>query len=196
MRDNDASRKQFTPLQEAAVKRFADQGYAGTSLQQIASDIGIKAPSIYAHFKGKDDLFLSLLEPSGDMEVAFTQSSLAKKGGHGKVLYSYLKEIGPRFESAPQVRFLLQTAYLPPPHIRDAVHAVVDKHMERMVAVFENHFIALPRLELKPQTLALAYQGIVDSLQAEILYCGKENYMKRLKAHWAVFSLALKGLDS
>jgi len=34
---------------EAALRRFARGDYADTSLKDIAGDVGIKAPSIYAH---------------------------------------------------------------------------------------------------------------------------------------------------
>ncbi len=37
----------------AALDRFSKSGYEATSINQIASTIGIKAPSIYKHFPGK-----------------------------------------------------------------------------------------------------------------------------------------------
>lgn len=49
-------------LLETALAHFAEDGYEGASLQKIAEEVGIKKPSIYAHFKGKDDLFLCSLK--------------------------------------------------------------------------------------------------------------------------------------
>jgi AcrR family transcriptional regulator len=46
----------------AAGARFHRQGYAGTSLEDIASDLGITAPAIYRHFRGKGDLYTATLE--------------------------------------------------------------------------------------------------------------------------------------
>jgi AcrR family transcriptional regulator len=50
---------------EEAFHIFALKGYDGTSLSEIAEKVGIKKPSIYVHFKSKEDLFLKIL----DLEV-------------------------------------------------------------------------------------------------------------------------------
>lgn len=40
-----------------AVALFACRGYDGTSMEAIAAQVGIKAPSIYKHYKSKRDVF-------------------------------------------------------------------------------------------------------------------------------------------
>ena len=46
----------------AARRRFHQNGYAGTSLEDIAGDLGITAPALYRHFRGKDALYTAALE--------------------------------------------------------------------------------------------------------------------------------------
>ena len=41
---------------------FAEKGYDGTSVEQIARKVGIKAPSLYNHFKGKEDILNALID--------------------------------------------------------------------------------------------------------------------------------------
>ena len=46
----------------AALDLFAKKGYDETSIDLIAEYVGIKGPSIYAHFKGKEDILNSLID--------------------------------------------------------------------------------------------------------------------------------------
>ena len=47
---------------DTALTLFAEYGYNGTSMEQIAQDVGIKAPSLYKHFKGKEDILNTLID--------------------------------------------------------------------------------------------------------------------------------------
>ena len=44
-----------------AVSLFAKEGYEAVSVEQIAKAVGIKAPSLYKHYKSKRDIFDSIL---------------------------------------------------------------------------------------------------------------------------------------
>ena len=47
---------------EEALTLFAENGYDGTGVEQIAEKVGIKAPSLYKHFKGKEDILNALID--------------------------------------------------------------------------------------------------------------------------------------
>ena len=47
---------------ETALTLFAENGFDGTSMELIAQNVGIKAPSLYKHFKGKEDILNSLID--------------------------------------------------------------------------------------------------------------------------------------
>lgn len=47
---------------DAAEQLFAAQGYQGTSLREIAQQVGIKEPGLYNHFKGKQDIYSTVLD--------------------------------------------------------------------------------------------------------------------------------------
>ena len=47
---------------DEALTLFAENGYDGTSVEEIAQKVGIKAPSLYNHFKGKEDILNALID--------------------------------------------------------------------------------------------------------------------------------------
>lgn len=49
---------------EAAADLFARQGFDGTSTRQIADAVGIRQPSLFYHFKKKEDILHSLIRES------------------------------------------------------------------------------------------------------------------------------------
>jgi AcrR family transcriptional regulator len=48
---------------DAARGLFADQGYAGTSMRDLADALGMTKAALYYHFPGKADILLALVEP-------------------------------------------------------------------------------------------------------------------------------------
>lgn len=46
---------------DAAMSVFAENGYDGGSMREIASRVGVTEPALYRHFPGKEALFLALI---------------------------------------------------------------------------------------------------------------------------------------
>lgn len=46
---------------DAALDLFAEKGYFGTSLRDVASSVGVRESALYNYFKGKDALFEALI---------------------------------------------------------------------------------------------------------------------------------------
>lgn len=65
---------------DAALDLFSEKGYDGASVDQIAELIGIKGPSLYRHYKGKEDILDHLIEAlTQHYEQNFGESSKVDK---------------------------------------------------------------------------------------------------------------------
>ncbi len=59
--EEDINRNKREEILSEAAKLFRRKGYSGTSMQDIASEVGILKGSIYYHFKSKDEIFREVL---------------------------------------------------------------------------------------------------------------------------------------
>lgn len=46
----------------SALELFAEKGYDGVGVDLIAENAGMKGPSLYRHYKGKEDIFHSMMD--------------------------------------------------------------------------------------------------------------------------------------
>lgn len=80
---------------DAAFRKFADLGYSGVSMQQIADASGVTKATLYHHFQDKEDLFVAMMREqfgrsqerlarSVDAGVTFREKLVA----YGSVLFS------------------------------------------------------------------------------------------------------------
>lgn len=56
-----------------ALTLFAQKGYEAVSVEEIAAAVGIKAPSLYKHYKGKRDIFDHIVTHMNQQDAARAQ---------------------------------------------------------------------------------------------------------------------------
>ena len=53
---------------EEALRLFSREGFEAVSVERIASAVGIKAPSLYKHYKSKQDIFASIVNRMDELD--------------------------------------------------------------------------------------------------------------------------------
>lgn len=69
-----------------ALRSFSQKGYDAVSVEQIANAVGIKAPSLYKHYKSKQDIFNAIFEETAKRYGAFAESISVHLGDSGQDL--------------------------------------------------------------------------------------------------------------
>ena len=55
---------------DAALEMFAENGYAGTNMRDLAQSVGLTKSALYKHFQSKEDIWNSLLD---EVEAHYSQ---------------------------------------------------------------------------------------------------------------------------
>ncbi|MDN7245897.1 TetR/AcrR family transcriptional regulator [Planococcus shenhongbingii] len=178
-------------LKEAALNRFAEHGYDGTSMAHIAEDIGIKKQSIYTYFKGKDELFLQVFNEVMENEITTVVGFIEQNKTRSieSFLYDFLIHHKERYEQNADTKFWLRISFFPPAHLYDEVmknvYAYLDKMEDLLEPIMEK---AADEKQLSTkidvQRATAAFLGVLDGIFVEMLYGGPERLNKRLDASW------------
>ncbi|RKN70639.1 TetR/AcrR family transcriptional regulator [Paenibacillus ginsengarvi] len=181
-------------IKAAALKYFTLHGYEGASLSQIGDEVGLKKQSIYAHFKGKDDLFLQVLRDAKETELSSKRRYFSGIGTEtpDKDLYGFLQLTIDLFQQNEQLKFWLRMSFFPPAHLAKAIEAEVIDIEDQVRAILEDKFqgwIDAGTIASKSaRTPTLAFLGVVDSIMLSLVYDGDEERLKeKLEASWSVF---------
>jgi AcrR family transcriptional regulator len=181
-------------IKEAALKYFTIHGYEGASLSQIAEEVGMKKQSIYAHFKGKDDLFLQVLRDAKETELSSKLNYFSKIDSQNpeKDLYGFLQLVIDLFQKNEQLKFWLRISFFPPAHFSKEIEKEVIDIEEKVQAILESKFQAWMNVKAIVRDVAktptFAFLGVIDSIMLELVYGNDEKRLKdKLEASWTVF---------
>jgi AcrR family transcriptional regulator len=134
---------------DAAAARLVSQGYAATTLRQVAADAGIKAGSIYHYFPSKQDLFTTVF--ANGIVVMVDAFDRSEPG-----LVAHVRaHLGALFEHGPYTAAHVTAFFTAPPAVRHAVVPVRDGYetlwnslLEELLPHLDASEVALHRLIL------------------------------------------------
>ncbi len=132
-------------LLESAAVLFAERGFAGTSVEDIAERAGFSRGAFYSNFEHKADLFLALLDDRLEGEVGALEEMLAGQDRAGAFL-DLLRRGGGRRSEPREWTLLLAEFWL---------------HVMR-------HPELAPKLAVRQQALRAAVARLVEGQCAEL----------------------------
>ena len=135
--------KSKTGILDLAIPLFAQSGYAGVSMRDIANEVGIKAASLYHHFPDKQALYLQAMAHAFEDKAQGFAEALTVTGTPKKRLSGFVHIFTTLMSKDPEFRALLQRELLDGDEVRLKLLAR---------EVFREPFIAMESLadELAP----------------------------------------------
>jgi AcrR family transcriptional regulator len=84
-------------LIQAGAQVFAERGFHGASLDEVAAVAGFTKGAVYSNFKGKDDLFVAVLESRYERELAALFGALDSSTGNPEDLSEFTAHVRRQF---------------------------------------------------------------------------------------------------
>ncbi|WP_276661751.1 TetR/AcrR family transcriptional regulator [Syntrophomonas wolfei] len=158
-------------IKQAALAAFAQKGYEGATMQEIAEAVGINKASIYNHYKGKEDLFLAVYQ-----DVARKYEKLLKRmirdsenmEIRDKLLHMFKEYILFYYKDLHISLFWTQCLVFAPPELRENLYVDIVKREEpfekKMLEILgEGMQQGIIRRDI-PTKMLLSYRAMRDGL--------------------------------
>ena len=175
-------------IKEVALILFARKGFEGTSLSDIASGVGIKKPSLYAHYKNKEDLFLGVIHKVFVDYNAFlikTGEELSDQRPENQ-LYQLLHKNTNYLRNDELGLIFKRMMLFPPESLRTDIYAMFEKTEDVIRQVIKSILVQMVNEEEWEQVFD-AYLCMLDGVFEQVFYYSPEEHKKRLENSWSVF---------
>jgi TetR/AcrR family transcriptional repressor of mexJK operon len=128
----DSSSPREEAIIAAAHRRFAHYGYAKTTMDEIAGDLGMGKASLYHYFPAKESLFCAVIGREQDAFVSIAESLVAGNDRAAKKLHTYVDRRLDFFHNALILGKFSFDAYSP---IRPAMNALSEEFARRELKI-------------------------------------------------------------
>ncbi|TGB03967.1 TetR/AcrR family transcriptional regulator [Halobacillus salinus] len=183
---------------EESLSLFANHGYENTSLTMIAELVGIKKPSLYNHFKGKEAIFSAVLDDvaAREMEVMQTEINVPTSDSIDDQLFGIYKNYLAHLSNSMEGLFFKRVTFFPPDEFAEEIKRVfllVEECLTNIIRpIFEEGKKTGKLRALSTDTMTSAFYTLIDGLFLEENFYPREVFETRKQASWKVFWLGIQ----
>jgi len=186
-------------IKNVALSLFAKNGYEGTYLSDIAKGVGIKKPSIYNHFEGKEELFLAVFEDAlwdHNKRIEALVEKIKNAPVEEKLYQILYDTVQFYLDNEEKTTFIKRSMIFPPEPLKEQLQEKFIHSEEALSAILREIFAeglnnGVIREE-NMEDLLVAYYCLIDGLFIQLSYYGTEKVQPRVNNVWKSYWLGIK----
>lgn len=125
---------------EEALNLFARNGYLGTSMNDIASSLGLSKAALYKHYKSKQQIFDCIVEKMNKMDQERVKKYDMPEGTMEEVVKGYQETAIDQIKEFTKVQFLHWTQEEFPCNFRKML--TLEQYRDPNLAMLYHHYLA------------------------------------------------------
>jgi len=188
-------------LKEVAMRLFGEKGYEGTALSEIAKEVGVKTPAIYAFFENKEDLFMTVFREAMLSYNTYIQelSEETKVLSAQESLRGILTRQYQFYQQSPEAsKIVLRYVVFPPTFLKETIEDAFLQSYKMLTKIIEE-FISKGMEEgvIRDQSVQLlvdAFLNLMDGLSMQYFYYTSKGIYERKLNH--AFEMYWNGASS
>lgn len=186
-------------IKEIALSLFAKKGYEGTTMNEIAKGVGIKKASLYAHFKGKEELFFAVYEDLAQEYVKLMDRIMnnSKEMEIEDKLYYIFEQYILYYIRNPEVQaFWNQIMLFTPTDVYDKFYTHVQNYnvvvQQNMEEIFQEGMHQGLIRNNDPKKMTMSYWAIREGLLNGMMIIPELRKEEYIKGFWEDYWLGIK----
>lgn len=157
----------FEDIVDAAAHLFSEQGYAATSIQDIADSVGLLKGSLYHYIHTKEDLLEAVIQEAHHHTASLGLEALEVEGDAlEKLRYVVRRHLSGAAGNLAKVRvFYRESKFLPPDRLEQVLASrdTYEHSLRQIIAAGKEEGSLAPHLD--PTLTAIAILAILNSVQ-------------------------------
>lgn len=179
---------------EAAKKLYAEQGYDGMTMKQIAKEVGIKAPSLYAFFESKADIFLHIYQDTIARHLHLAET-ITNEDRH-QTIKEQLEEllhsiVSYQYQEVMQIKIYIRMLLFPPDgfdvDLKEKVIELEKKEIAMFARMFKKGMESGEIREGDCDAIAISFACLLDGLFWRMQRYDESTFHQHLQILWEQF---------
>lgn len=184
-------------IKEVALDLFGQKGYEDTSLAEIAKSVGIKKPSIYNHFRNKEDLFMEVID-----DLSVSEATAYKNAEKKMNLDEPLRNIRMLFDlfchrlmTTKEALLWKRVTFFPPEAFKDLIQKQFIHFEQVTTAILVSIYQVGQKQKLfsgiEEDEFIASFLCLVDGVFLEHHYYTEDIFRQRIESAWKVYELGI-----